>query len=68
MVAAILGRSFKPTMNEAMAKSIVERAKARKIFAPIEVNTVSMENDKKEEEPTDLSFDSALRKPSKRRK
>ena len=68
MVAAILGKSFKPTMNEAMAKSIVERAKARKIFAPIEVNTVSMENDKKEEEPTDLSFDAALRKPSKRRK
>ena len=68
MVAAILGKTFKATMNEAMAKSIVERVTARKIFAPITTNTVSMDNDEKGNEPTDLSFNSALRKKTKRRK
>ena len=68
MVAAILGKTFKATMNEAMAKSIVERVTARKIFAPITTNTVSMDNDKKGNESTDLSFNSALRKKTKRRK
>ena len=68
MVAAILGKTFKATMNEAMAKSIVERVTARKIFAPITTNTVSMDNDEKGDEPTDLSFNSALRKKTKRRK
>lgn len=68
MVAAILGKTFKPTMNEAMAKSIVERVTARKIFAPITTNTVSMDNDEKGNESTDLSFNSALRKKTKRRK
>ena len=59
MVAAILGKTFKATMNEAMAKSIVERVTARKIFAPITTNTVSMDNDEKGNESTDLSFNSA---------
>ena len=68
MVAAILGKTFKATMNEAMAKSIVERVTARKIFAPITTNTVSMDNDEKGNESTDLSFNSALRKKTKRRK
>ena len=68
MVAAILGKTFKATMNEAMAKSIVERVTARKIFAPITTNTVSMDNDEKVNESTDLSFNSALRKKTKRRK
>lgn len=68
MVAAILGKTFKATMNEAMAKSIVERVTARKIFAPITTNMVSMDNDEKGNEPTDLSFNSALRKKTKRRK
>ena len=68
MVAAILGKTFKATMNEAMAKSIVERVTARKIFAPITTNMVSMDNDEKENESTDLSFNSALRKKTKRRK
>lgn len=68
MVAAILGKTFKATMNEAMAKSIVERVTARKIFAPITTNTVSMDNDEKGNESTDLSFNSALRKKAKRRK
>ena len=68
MVAAILGKTFKATMNEAMAKSIVERVTARKIFAPIKTNTVSMDNDDKGNESTDLSFNSALRKKTKRRK
>lgn len=68
MVAAILGKTFKATMNEAMAKSIVERVTARKIFAPITTNMVSMDNDEKGNESTDLSFDSALRKKTKRRK
>ena len=68
MVAAILGKTFKATMNEAMAKSIVERVTARKIFAPITTNTVSMDNDEKGNESTDLSFNSALRKKMKRRK
>ncbi len=68
MVAAILGKTFKATMNEAMAKSIVERVTARKIFAPIITNTVSMDNDEKGNESTDLSFNSALRKKTKRRK
>ena len=68
MVAAILGKTFKATMNEAMAKSIVERVTARKIFAPITTNTVSMDNDEKGNESTDLSFKSALRKKTKRRK
>ena len=68
MVAAILGKTFKATMNEAMAKSIVERVTARKIFAPITTNMVSMDNDEKGNESTDLSFNSALRKKTKRRK
>ena len=68
MVAAILGKTFKATMNEAMAKSIVERVTARKIFAPITTNTVSMDNNDKGNESTDLSFKSALRKKTKRRK
>lgn len=68
MVAAILGKTFKATMNEAMAKSIVERVTARKIFAPITTNTVSMDNDENGNESTDLSFNSALRKKTKRRK
>lgn len=68
MVAAILGKTFKATMNEAMAKSIVERVTARKIFAPITTNTVSMDNNDKGNESTDLSFNSALRKKTKRRK
>ena len=68
MVAAILGKTFKATMNEAMAKSIVERVTARKIFAPITTNTVSMDNNDKWNESTDLSFKSALRKKTKRRK
>ena len=68
MVAAILGKTFKATMNEAMAKSIVERVTARKIFAPITTNMVSMDNDEKGNESTDLSFNSALRKKMKRRK
>ena len=68
MVAAILGKTFKATMNEAMAKSIVERVTARKIFAPITTNTVSMDNDEKGNESTDLSFNSSLRKKTKRRK
>ena len=68
MVAAILGKTFKATMNEAMAKSIVERVTARKIFAPITTNTVSMDNDEKGNESTDLSFNTALRKKTKRRK
>ena len=68
MVAAILGKTFKATMNEAMAKSIVERVTARKIFAPITTNTVSMDNYEKGNESTDLSFNSALRKKTKRRK
>ena len=68
MVAAILGKTFKATMNEAMAKSIVERVTARKIFAPITTNTVSMDNDEKGNESTDLSFNSALRKKTRRRK
>ena len=68
MVAAILGKTFKATMNEAMAKSIVERVTARKIFAPITTNTVSMDNDEKGNEPTDSSFNSAFRKKAKRRK
>ena len=68
MVAAILGKTFKATMNEAMAKSIVERVTARKIFAPITTNTVSMDKDEKGNESTDLSFNSALRKKTKRRK
>ena len=68
MVAAILGKTFKATMNEAMAKSIVERVAARKIFAPITTNMVSMDNDEKGNESTDLSFNSALRKKTKRRK
>lgn len=68
MVAAILGKTFKATMNEAMAKSIVERVTARKIFAPITTNMVSMDNGEKGNESTDLSFNSALRKKTKRRK
>ena len=68
MVAAILGKTFKATMNEAMAKSIVERVTARKIFAPITTNMASMDNDEKGNESTDLSFNSALRKKTKRRK
>ena len=68
MVAAILGKTFKATMNEAMAKSIVERVTARKIYAPITTNMVSMDNGEKGNESTDLSFNSALRKKTKRRK
>ena len=68
MVAAILGKTFKATMNEAMAKSIVERVTARKIFAPITTNTVSMDNDEKGNESTDLSFNKKKKKKTKRRK